>query len=369
MKFVLAVFFAFLLPCIGLRSESEIRMRGIENRMNQLETSSSSHPTQPITPCAGPKVRDGMDIHLSASFLYWTARLDTLTYAKSGFGNLTTATSPNKGDVQSVDWSWDPGFKVAMGWNFCHGCWDMLLQYTWFYTNVGDSKRSQFMQAGFEIFTPSFQSLDVPHFEKAHAHYDLHYQVGDLEFGRNFYVSKTLKLRPFVGAKGTWQKQDYNVFYETLPLQALFQQFTFNYTARFDHSLWGIGVRMGMNTSWQFSKVFSLYGDFALTGMWVHYDTDRKDTFQLVDTNQPFQEEISTVNIQDHLRIIRPVIELAIGLRAETYYSCGRYHFLAQAGWETQIWPNQTLFISLNDHYDRFDLTLQGLTAKVRLDF
>jgi len=103
--------------------------------------------------------------------------------------------------------------------------------------------------------------------------------------------------------------------------------------------------------------------------MWLHYDIDRKDTFSLVDENQPFQSEISTVNIQDHLRIIKPVIELSIGLRAETYFSCGRYHILLEAGWESQIWVNQTLFISLSDNYDRFDLTLQGLTAKVRFDF
>jgi hypothetical protein len=107
----------------------------------------------------------------------------------------------------------------------------------------------------------------------------------------------------------------------------------------------------------------------SFSGMWLHYDIDRKDTFALVDENQPFQAEISTVNIQDHLRIIKPVIEMSIGLRAETYYSCGRYHILLEAGWESQIWVNQTLFISLSDNYDRFDLTLQGLTAKIRFDF
>jgi len=352
-----------------LHGESEIRMNGIENRMNNLEGSSANRSIHPITPCAGPKVHNGMDLNLSAAFLYWTARLDTLTYAKTGFGDLTSAASPNKGNVQSVDWSWDPGFKLGMGWNFCHGCWDMALQYTWFYTNVGDSKRSQFLQPGFEIFTPAFQSMDIPRFDKAHAHYDLHYQMGDLELGRNFYVSKSLKLRPFFGVKGTWQKQDYNVFYETIPLQVIFQQLLFNYSARFDHSLWGIGVRGGLNTSWQFSKVFSLYGNMSFSGMWLHYDIDRKDTFALVDENQPFQAEISTVNIQDHLRIIKPVIEMSIGLRAETYYSCGRYHILLEAGWESQIWVNQTLFISLSDNYDRFDLTLQGLTAKIRFDF
>jgi len=247
----------------------------------------------------------------------------------------------------------------------------MLVQYTWHYTNVGNEKRSVFLQPGFDIFTPGFDIFSIIPLDRAHAHFDLHYQVGDLELGRNYYVSRTLKLRPFVGIKGTWQKQDYNVFYESLFLQQnVTPQGIYDFSSRFDHSLWGIGMRGGINTSWQFSKIFSLYGNMALSGIWSHYNTARKDTWQPLDQNhQPIQTKVTTVNIQDRLRLIKPVMEFEIGLRAESYLSCGRYHFLFQAGWESHIWINQTLYISLNDNYNRFDLSLQGLTAKARFDF
>ena len=108
----------------------------------------------------------------------------------------------------------------------------------------------------------------------------------------------------------------------------------------------------------------------SFSGMWLHYDIARKDKYTLTnDTTLQIDLDATTVNMQDQLRIVKPVIEVSIGLRAETYYSCGRYHILLEAGWESQIWVNQTLFISLSDHYDRFDLTLQGLTARVRFDF
>ena len=363
MKFLRAFFVLCIFSSTFILAESEIRMRGIENRVSDLEAH-RDRPLSQITPCAGPRVKDGMDLALFADFIYWTARLDTLTYAKTGFGDITGQQNPNKGDVQSVDWSWDPGFKVGLGWSFCHGCWDMTLQYTWFYTNVGDSKRSHFLQPGFTILPPS-NAFNIPSFERAHAHFDLHYQVGDLELGRNYYVSRTLKLRPFIGIKGTWQKQDYNVFYETVNVLNT----VFDYKARFDQSIWGLGMRAGLKTSWQFSKYIGLYGDVAFTGIWLHYDTDRKDTFGAVVNNQQVGNEITTVNIQDHLRLIKPVLEFAIGLRGETYFACGRYHFLIQAGWESQIWINQTLYINLRDHFDRFDLNLQGFTAKIRFDF
>ncbi len=362
------LFIIFLLPLGILRAESEIRMKALENRVSNLENNGASDkPTHPITPCAGPRVKNGMDLHLFADFIYWTARLDTLTYAKTGHGSLSSNISPTKGKDQSVDWSWDPGFKAGLGWSFCHGCWDMNLQYTWLYTNVGDTKHSNFMVPAFQILPPSLHNNDL-NFNRAHAHFDLHYQVGDLELGRNYYVSKTLKLRPFIGAKGTWQKQDYNVFYDAIPISTLNN--TFNFNAKFNHSIWGIGMRAGVGSSWQFSKHVGLYGSLALTGIWLHYDTLRKDTFKTLPINpQTPSVETTTLSIQDRLRLVKPVLEFALGLRIESYFGCGRYHFLLQGGWESQIWVNQTLYISRDNSYDKFDLNLHGLTTKIRFDF
>lgn len=352
----------------SLHAESEMRMRGLENRIDAVEKHQTSAPNMDsLTPCAGPRVKNGMDLHLSADFIYWTARIDTLTYAKTGYSSTPTSGTPHKGEVQSVDWSWDPGFKVGLGWFFCHGCWDMNVQYTWLYTNVGDTKHSSHLLPTYNLLPDSI-TPDQISYTKAHAHNDLHFQAGDLELGRNFYVSRTLKLRPFIGMKGTWQKQDYNVFYDAVPAAVLGQ--TFGFKARFDSSMWGLGMRGGLNSSWQFSKFVSLYGNLAFSGMWLHYNLDRKDTYETVDTNsQVPPTETTTYNIQDTLRTIKPVLEFGIGLRLETYFGCNRYHILLQGGWESQVWINETLHITRDGHYDRFDLNMHGLTTKLRFDF
>lgn len=358
----------FFLPSGLLHAESEIRMKGIEHRVDSLEKShGSQNRMDRLTPCAGPRVKDGMDLYISVDFIYWTARLDTLTYAKTGRGSLLGSEEVKKGSVLSVDWSWDPGFKAGLGWNFCHGCWDMNLQYTWLYTNVGDKKRSSSLLPSYDILP-----FDLPQslisFNRAHALFDLHYQVGDLELGRNYYVSRTLKLRPFIGVKGTWQKQDYKVHYDALPLAQL--NIFYNFRAKFDQSLWGLGMRGGLNTSWQFSKYIGLYGAMALSGVWLHYDIDRKDTFERVQSGlQPQEATATTFNVQDHLQVIKPVMEFGLGLRGEGYFFGGRYHLLAQAGWECQIWPNQTVHASTRGQYDRYDLSLHGFTGKIRFDF
>lgn len=358
----------FLFPLGILHAESEIRMKGLENRVDNLEKSQTGHGRMDrLTPCAGPRVRNGMDLYISADFIYWTARLDTLTYAKTGRASIQNVEQAKKGNVLSVDWSWDPGFKAGLGWSFCHGCWDMNLQYTWFYTNVGDKKHSTSLLPSYDVLPFDLQQNQIT-FTRAHAHFDLHYQVGDLELGRNYYVSRTLKLRPFIGMKGTWQKQDYNVHYDAIPITQL--NALFNFRAKFDQALWGLGMRSGINTSWQFSKYIGLYGNMAFTGIWLHYDIDRKDTFEaIVAQPDPRTTEATTFNVQDRLRIIKPAMEFALGLRGEGYFSCGRYHILAQVGWECQIWPNQTVHATTNAHYERYDLNLHGFTGKIRFDF
>jgi len=357
---------------ISAQAETEMRMRNLENRVNALEQKKKTGNAQydPITPNAGPKVYDGMDMFFTLDFLFWTARLDTLSYSQTGIGSLAElpTRNPPKGHVNSVDWSWDPGFKLGYGWTFCHGGWDLHLQYTWFYTNVGDARHSRHLKPSFNIAPPGSDEITM---EKAHAHWDLHYQVGDLELGRNYYINRFLKLRPFVGLKGTWQKQDYNIFYEALPFQVNNNITVYNYKIRQDHMLWGLGMRTGLNTSWQFLSWFSLYGDFALTGLWTHYNIDRKDQFAEVVDFRGFSEglERTSANLDDNISVVKPVLEFAIGLRIETYFHCNRLHARLQAGWEAQIWPSQTIYINLLDQNKRYDLSLQGLTVKFRLDF
>jgi len=98
MKFLRVFFVLCLLPTFLLQAESEIRMKGVEKRVSDLETHHNK-PLNQITPCAGPRVKEGLDLALFADFIYWTARLDTLSYAKTGFGDINYNPNPNRGEV------------------------------------------------------------------------------------------------------------------------------------------------------------------------------------------------------------------------------------------------------------------------------
>ena len=361
-KFLLC---ALAIYSTALYSESEIRIRNLEERVKMLEGNQKTS-YEPITPNAGPKVKGGQDLFFVAEFLYWTARLDSFTYAKSGIGDSAEHHHVSSGHSHSIDWSWDPGFKVGMGWETDHGGWDIQLKYTWYYNRVTGKTDHTPLYPGFTI---AFNKLSVllP-IGSATADWNLHYQIADLELGRNYLINRFLKLRPFIGIKGTWQNQNLKTTFTHVPIVPFLGITDFYHVkARLHQEIWGGGFVFGLNTSWQFANWCSFYGDFAASAMWLSYDLDRKDTFT-VDL-PAFPLSFTTANIKDNLSNIKPLFEWGIGVRFETYFYSNRFHILLQCGWEATVWPNQTLYLNLPDHYDRFDLNLHGLTVRSRFDF
>ncbi len=349
------LFFALLAFTMNtpLLAQNDVYRLGLENRVTKLEKKRLT-PYHPITPSAGPRVKKGLDLFLMGDLLYWTARLDALSYAQTGPLSLP-AQFPHRASDHSIDWDWDFGFRVGMGWSFCHGDWDMQLKYTWFYTQGSDSTIDT-VHPSFDFFL--FNSITAS--GGASALWDMRYQLGTWEIGRNFFVQRYLKLRPFIGAQGTWQKQETTLRYLNLTSN---EGNFISARSRFNQRIWGLGPRLGMNSSWQFTRWAGLYGDFALSGLWLHYDTTRSNRLTVTDTQTFF------LPLKKTLRLTKPTIELGLGLRLESYLSCRRLHLLFQVGWETHIWPNQTLYINLGESLQRFDLLLHGGTARLRFDF
>ena len=122
--------------------------------------------------------------------------------------------------------------------------------------------------------------------------------VVDLELGRNFYVSRRLMLKPFYGLKGAWNKQHMNVNFTEA-------------TAAFNNSMtnkiknWGIGCSVGMDTSWHFSRSFSLIGDVAFTGLWKSLKSH-----VLMPRNAPSGAVSgSNVDVKENQYVVEPVVK------------------------------------------------------------
>ncbi|MBS0626839.1 MAG: hypothetical protein JSS09_01345 [Verrucomicrobia bacterium] len=316
------------------------------------------HPD--ITPSAGPRVIDGINMFVTGDYLYWTAREDNLEYASTGYTN-NNDTSVSSGYSKTPSFQYKSGFKAGLGFNFGHDTWDTLFNYTWYQSNHNKSSLKGDYDDGLTpTFSPYITLETTDFFNSARSLWAIHFNSLDWEVGRNCYISKYLSLRPFVGLKGSWQNQAFNNTYEGLVIGT-----PFNYYNNSKSSFWGVGIRSGINTTWHLSENWSLFGDLALSALWSSFDTYRKDKYNVAGD----EPKICTVNEKRYTNSVTPVLELSLGVRKDVWFFRNRLHFGAQAGWEEQVWWDLNQF-TLNLGLPRGgNLYLQGLTARLRLDF
>lgn len=302
-----------------------------------------------ITPNAGPRIAKDWNVFLTADFIYWTVRQDGMFYAISGSGVDATG-----GSVQDLDWSWDPGFKAGLGFNLPHDGWDIFAEYTWVYSNASDTTSKS---AATSTLIPYWNvtGFTPGTLVKAQGDWDVHCNNVTLDLGRNAYLSQYMKLRLFAGLQAAWINQDYKARFDNESGETG--------TVRLDQEFWGIGLRTGLNNTFQFTKNFSFFGDLSLALLWGKFDLDRHDsttsggvTRQTLKTGvNPWTEE--------------PVIDIAAGFRYDVWLFEDGFHMLLQAGWEHQLWISHNEVIKATEPDHVGDLLLQGLTIKARFDF
>ena len=312
-----------------------------------------------VTPGAGPRVIDGCNVFLTGDYIYWSARQDNMQYASTGYSNDYDL-SVNPGKSENPTFKYETGFKGGLGFNFGHDMWDCSFNYTWFQSNNNkDSVSGSYSDGLTPSFSPSIDLLSDDYFKSAKTLWQLHFNVIDSELGRSFYISKYLSLRPFIGLKGTWQNQKFANTYS-----GVINDEDFSYWNNMNNSLWGIGIRSGLNTSWHLSESWSLFGDLALSGLFEKFQMKRKDSYKIDD-----ESKVSPIHQRGELTTISPILELCIGIRKDEWFFQDKFHLGVQAGWEEQIWWDQNQF-GLNMSMTRGgNLVLQGLTARIRCDF
>lgn len=329
----------------------------------------SDLPTREVTPSAGPRVNNGWDVFISADFIYWSPRIDGLGYEFTGFGS--TSVSVPKGSVHHPSWSWEPGFKVGLGFGLGMDGWDVQGQYVWITSSDTASKGTgvagqyPMWNVANNYNSPAYNASNVAPIESAKVHWSFYWNEIDANLGRNMWLSQYFATRPFVGIKATWSGTAYNLSY-TRPD-------TVNLTTdqrdrmNMKQTQWGVGIETGMNNAWHFTKEFSLYADLCITGLFGTYTVERKDTEQQVPDNS--NTEYTIIHTKNSPTTLKPLLEMAIGLRYETWFADDEYHFLIQAGWEEVFLASYNQFLKLSEESNHGDLSMQGLTVKVRFDF
>lgn len=335
-------------------------------------------------PPAGPQLCDSYNVFTEIDGFYWFTKEDNLDYAikdQNPFNASTTfnplfpfGNSPsNNAKVINVQGSWDFGFRAKIGAFFCDK-FDLQLIWTRFHTDVHSHVSTNSNQRLFTTWIyPNTDSDPAGSFVNsfgeaaaANAKWTMHEDLIDLEWGRDSWVGKCLSIRPYVGLRSCWLKQNLNLNYLNIPgITNLDIAGLAQISIHTKNNFWGIGPRGGLNSFWKFNDSWGIYGDISTSLIWGYFNVRMKE--QDFPDALPVRADIARV-----FSAQKANLEFRVGIEWNHTF-CERYRLLLALGWDEQIWFKQnqlfTVFSNESVIIKNGDLMFSGVTLSGRWDF
>ncbi len=343
----------------------------------------TTQPTRVITPAVAPEVIDRANVTTAADFIWWKSYLGGVEFAISGVsdGGPLTQPSIDRGKVKKPPFAWAPGIKLSIGVDYRLDGWNTTATYTGLFT---DHERTSVhydatkgLVANVAIVpTPTSTSLETsfgadPIIE-ADCSWKQKFNVVDVDLARNFFISRTLTLRPHFGLKFSWIQEKFDLNYPRTNLEVITLPIPVSAIFTMDQRQWGIGIRAGMNGVWHITKEFGVYGDFAATALWSSFRTYISEIPTLVELRLAPPVNVTstptTLLTNGRLFEVLPILELGLGLEYMTWFNKDTCLFFARAGWEEQIWSDFNQFVLPLDRMHG-DLSLHGLSLRLGFTF
>ncbi len=350
----------------ALSAVDDMQVRNLENRVSALEQRRGANGM--INPPARPVVKDGIDLWLQADVLYMHATEDGVSY---GIKQENSSFFDGKVKNISYDWSW--GWRAGIGYNLPHDGWDMLLNYSWFRSNEDQSSNPEAPESIIQTWTNPTNNVAVASalVARAKGRTHLKFDYLDFEMGREFFVSKWLTLRPFMGVRGLWAHRNMTVKYQggTLGTGALVNTPTLK--EKFNNRFRGGGLRAGLDSQWGLGWGWSIYGQGAIS---LIYGKQRLHEAQ--DSVDPNGNSTRFAHAQDVWTIVRTMTDLGLGLRWDHLFYNDVYRIRLQLGWEQHMLSGFDKDLNFVDSqvqgkytFNQGDIALSGVTFQARFDF
>ena len=310
--------------------------------------------------------RDVQVFSLQGEFLYWRVQEGALDYALSmkenGWGPSQCYA---QGNFKNATFNGDPGFRAALKFFRAPRYWEFWTQYTRL-TARGTNTAGKPSPDG-EYLTGTWPQMFVNPMASAKSYIHLNYNVADLFITRVFYPNPHLRLRCIGGAVVAWIDQFWKVLYSDW---ASFQTKIAN-----RWSFIGGGLKIGTTFDWYwFSDIYMTGGANFGTLIGSYQNSSRQTT-----NYQPNAAFNPSLPVRDaHLSDVRPTFQAQFYLGPSYQKNFPNQRLEIFAGYEVVAWLNlQEIYHSTNGGpsdaketwINTSALALQGLTARVSLDF
>ncbi len=359
-----------------------------------------------IAPCARPvivnscgqrEVQNGAIIDIE--LLVWQAHTDDLEVGvlnSNATGHPSYASQFTNASYQHMKFKWDAGVRLGVGYIFDHDCWDVYAAWTHFTGNASKDVVTSTSNTPSQTLFPTWSAAEVVLGTLAgdgnltatslDSHWKLKLDLIDLELGREFFAGRHLAVRPHVGLRGGWIKQNFDIQYAGLTGAAVTTAFTGTLDdIEMKNDFKGIGVRTGLDTEWNVGCGFCFFGDAAISILYGRYNISQQET---VGDDLFLAADTVILSTTDSFNDSKAITDLALGIRwcPDMSCWCTASRLLLSAGWEHHMFFNQeqlkrvstvntTLTSGINtDNYTTYvreagDLSTQGVTISLRWEY
>lgn len=284
-----------------------------------------------------------------ADFLHWHASEQTSSIWAS---TLSSSGKTLDFDATNVNFGWDKGFRGGVLHQLECTHWDTGFYWTHFRT-----KANKGFAIGDQIVIPEFFSgfLSGNFFFGANINWQLTMNMIDFVVGRKFEIDDSFSLRPSIGIKGGTINQTINTEWN-----AGF------YTSRerVKNNFSGGGPSLGIEGQWNIVDSLSIFGDFSTAFMWGNWKVN--DTYSRPSALFGVVTPTTITTSMNNSKLGTVMYRYRMGLE----WRCpGKLPLTFQLGYEMQFWPNQLRIPTFQQLPVHGDLTLQGGTCQVRINF
>jgi len=314
-----------------------------------------------ITPPVNPAVQ-GVDFSLGVEALYFRATEDAVAVAVAA---PVIGTYPQTSSITNQQYNWSWGARADAGFTIDHDGWDVQAQWTWFHSSHTQGRTAP-SGGAYDVSVAPVAPLTSPHINIAALSLDSHRRllinVGDLDLGREFFISKWLTLRPHVGARGLWlnRKLTVNAFNIATVSTTGLDSHTTRISQYIKSSFNAGGMYIGLDSQWGFGDGWSLFG---MVDQSLVYG---RNTYSISEGNQTANgAKYARAALTDKWNTVRGITDLAIGLRWDYMFDNDRYRLRLQAAWEEHLFSN----LDVNNLGQTGDLALTGGSFKASFDF
>ncbi|WP_059359147.1 Lpg1974 family pore-forming outer membrane protein [Parachlamydia acanthamoebae] len=245
---------------------------------------------------------------ISADLLYWRAFESGLDACVPGqVSDIVTSdgkvVSRFKGRGRDPHFDWNPGFRIAAGYELPCSDLDIAASWTYFHSRSHGPRNH-----GNKIrWNLNFDAVDVV------AGYES-------DFGACF------ALRPFGGLRGAWIDQKLRIHGTSNSASSSVTNDLLEAKTKNKENFWGVGPLIGLGADWNIGCGFSLYTSASIAWLYGNIDVRLREADETVDT-------VNLCRVKKRLDANLAVADAALGIRWQTCF-CRNTRLILQLGLE-----------------------------------